>query len=382
MRRLVVCVVLVGCGSHLHHGSTDASGDPCTGNATRCNGLTYQTCVGGTFQDSQTCTTACSPTLGCAQCDPAAGNTCNGSDVVTCNADGTYGMPVTTCAQGTACMGGMCARACTADGVDLVYVVDEANDFMSFDPRKLPADPFTLIGTLNCPTQGGSIQNPPGAVTPFSMSVDRDGVAWVEYTSGEVFNVNLTTAACTASGYVAQASGMLLFGMGYVTDTMGGNTEKLYIGGGGDAAQPNGNLASVDTHNNMLTPQVIGTLTASSDFSPELTGTNEAKLYGFYPVISSGPSYVQEINKTSGAGTGMKWNLGTTGLGNQIRDWAFAQWGGTFYIFVTTDNGNGTRNSTVRSINRATSTYTVVLQNLPYFIDGAGVSTCAPVVVQ
>jgi hypothetical protein len=36
----------------------------------------------------------------------------------------------------------------------------------------------------------------------------------------------------------------------------------------------------------------------------------------------------------------------------------------------------------VRSIDRATNTYTVVLQNLPYQIDGAGVSTCAPSVIQ
>ena len=181
---------------------------------------------------------------------------------------------------------------------------------------------------------------------------------------------------------VPQASGMQLFGMGYVTDAMGGNTEHLFIAGGGDAAQPNGNLASVDTHGNNLTPQVLGTLTAPSDFSPELTGTNEAKLYGFYPVITTGPSYVQEIDKTSGAPVGMQWNLGATGLGNQIRDWAFAQWGGTFYIFVTTDDGLGNVSSTVRSVDRATSTYTIILQGLPYNIDGAGVSTCAPVVVQ
>jgi len=378
--RAVVWVVLVGCSSHLS--SRPDGGDSCSGSAARCNGNTYQTCVGGMFVDGQTCMLACSATLGCAQCDPAAGNACSGNTVVACNADGTFGSTVTDCGQGMACTGGTCTRSCTADGVDLVYVVDEQMDFMSFDPRKLPADPFTLIGTLACPTQGQSIQNPPGAVTPFSMSVDRDGVAWVLYTSGEVFNVSLTTAACTATAWTPQASNMLLFGMGYVTDTMGGNTEKLFIAGGGDAAQPNGNLASVDTHNNNLTPQIVGTLTAPSDFSPELTGTNEAKLYGFYPVISSGPSYVQEIDRTSGAGVGMQWNLGTTGLGNQIRDWAFAQWGGTFYIFVTTDDGTGVTNSTVRSVNRATSQYTVILQNLPYNIDGAGVSTCAPVVVQ
>jgi hypothetical protein len=341
---IAVVALVAACGAQVHGGTGDAGG---SGDA----------CPGGV----------------CRQCDPNAGNTCNGNDVVTCNPDGTFGMTVTTCGTGMACSGGMCTRACTADGVDLVYVVDEQNDFMSFDPRKLPGDPFTLIGTLNCPNNGTSIQNPPGAATPFSMSVDRDGVAWVLYTTGEIFNVSLTTAACTKANNTINASNMALFGMGFSTDTPGGMTEKLFLAGGGHGAEPNGKLAYDDTHG--------GNLTAPSDFSPELTGTNEAKLYGFYPVLAT-PAYVQEVDKASGAPLGMKWNLGTSGLGTSIRDWAFAQWGGTFWVFVTTQDNAGTQNSTVRSIDRTTGNYTVVIQNLPYNIDGAGVSTCAPVVVQ
>ena len=366
MRRLLLMVVVVACGPNVTH---DPGAAPDAGS-------------GSSDDPCAACTGFCSASLGCVQCDPSGGNACNGSDVVACNSDGSYGSVVSSCGSGTACMAGTCMNACTADGVDLVYVVDEQNDFMSFDPRKLPGNPFTVIGTLACPTTGTSIQNPPGAVTPFSMSVDRTGVAWVEYTSGEIFNVSLTTAACTASGYVPRAGGMDLFGMGFVTDTSGGDTEKLYQAGGGDAAEPNGALAVIDPANGQLTPSKLGTLTATSDFSPELTGTNEAKLFGFFPVITSGPSFVQEIDKASGAGAGSAFDLGTTGLGDNIRDWAFAQWGGVFYVFVTTDDGTGTLNSTVRSVDRATGTYTVVLQNLPYQIDGAGVSTCAPSVVE
>ncbi|HTR53235.1 MAG TPA: hypothetical protein VMJ10_21215 [Kofleriaceae bacterium] len=317
------------------------------------------------------------------QCDPSLGNACNGNDVVTCNPDGTYGSVVQSCAQGFACSSGMCQTACTADGVDLVYVVDEQNDFMSFDPRLLPANPFTKIGTLNCPTTGGTIQQGGTSVTPFSMSVDRDGVAWVLFSTGQIFNVSLTTAACTSAGNTVGASSMELFGMGFSTDTMGGMTEKLFLAGGGNNAQPNGKLAYDDTHGGDLTPTVVGTLSAQSDYSPELTGTNEAKLYGFYPEVTTNkPAYVQEIDKTSGAPTGMVWNLGSGPL-STVRDWAFAQWGGTFWVFVTTTDSNGQNpNSTVRSIDRASGTYTVVLQDLPYNIDGAGVSTCAPTVIQ
>ncbi len=386
--RLLGLVVLVACGAKHTGDGPDApggdalGGEPCTGDATQCVDSTFQKCVDGVFQTSATCSNACVPSLGgCVDCDPSAGSSaCSGSDIVACNPDGSFGVTEMSCGNGQACMAGSCSDVCTADGVDLVYVVDEQNDFMSFDPRKLPGNPFTKIGTLTCPTQDPTIQVPPGAVVPQSMGVDRNGVAWVEYTSGEIFNVSLTDATCTPSGYVPRAGGMDLFGMGFVTDSAGSNSEKLFIAGGGDSAQPMGKLATVDTHDAMYTPVQIGTLTESSDFSPELTGTNAAELFGFFPVLAT-PAYVQQIDRTTGAAMGSAYNLGTTGLGNGIRDWAFAQWGGVFYIFVTTTDSGGATNSTVRSIDRATGTYTVILQNLTFNVDGAGVSTCAPSVI-
>jgi hypothetical protein len=353
MRRLALVLVAACGGPTITHNQPDASGGG--GDGSGSSGLA---------------------------CDPNLGLTCNQNNVVECNADGTFGTVQQMCGIGTMCTGGVCTNSCTADGVDLVYVVDEQNDFMAFDPRKLPGNPFTTIGTLACPDNGTSIQQPPGTAMPFSMSVDRDGKAWVLYTTGELFEVSLQNAACTKANNTVNASNMALFGMGFVTDTAGGMTEKLFLAGGGHAAQPNGRLAYDDTHGGNLTPQVVGTLTAQSDYSPELTGTNEAKLYGFYPEVTTNkPAYVQEIDKTSGAPVGQTWNLGTAPL-DTVRDWAFAQWGGTFYVFVTTVDNLGNTNSTVRSVNRATNQYQIVLQNLTFNIDGAGVSTCAPVVVQ
>jgi len=357
MGRLYLVLFLVACSAHQNNGGG--------------GGPDANTAGGG---DGNT-TTAC---------DPSQAMACNGNSVVTCNADGTFGTTVMTCGNGQMCANGACSNVCTADGVDLVYVVDEQNHFMSFDPRKLPGDPFTLIGTLSCPTTGGSIQTGNSMVMPFSMSVDRDGVAWVLYTNGQLFKVSLQTAACTAAGNTVGAGGMQLFGMGFVTDTSGGDTEKLYLAGGNNNPQSTPHkLAYDDTHGGNLTPTSAGTVAASpAEFSPELTGTSEAKLYGFFPNLTQ-VAYVQEISKTDGAAVGMKWNLGTSGLGANINDWAFAQWGGTFYIFVTTSDAQGNnRNSTVRSVDRMTNTYTTVLQNLPYYIDGAGVSTCAPVSIE
>jgi hypothetical protein len=388
MRRLLLVVIWSTACSPTHRDSgTDAGGDSCTGSETRCEGNSYQVCDGGVFTTQSTCPNSCAPNLGCVDCDPAAGNACNGNDVVTCNSDGSYGTTVMSCGAGMMCQAGGCSNSCTADGVDLIYAVDEANDFLSFDPRKLPGDPFTRIGTLSCPSNGQTIQVPPGIVSPFSMSVDRMGTAWVEYTTGEIFNVSITTAACSQSGYVPQSDGMALFGMGFVSDAQGADTEKLFIAGGGHSAEPMGKLDKIDTTVTPLAPTQVGMITAASDFSPELTGTSEAKLYGFFPVVLSGTaSYVQEIDHTSGAPVGPKFppagfDIGAGG--GSIRDWAFAQWGGRFYVFVSTDDGlGGNLTSRVYEIDKTSNTVNVVWPTSQFQVDGAGVSTCAPVVIQ
>jgi len=372
----------VACSPERREDLTDAGGDSCTGNQTRCLGLTYQTCMGGTFQSTDTCAVSCSPTLGCVECDPAAGNTCNGNDVVTCNPDGTYGTTVMSCGAGMMCQAGGCMNSCTADGVDLIYAVDEANDFLSFDPRKLPNDPFVRVGTLSCPHSNNTLQVPAGAVIPFSMSVDRSGIAWVLYTSGEIFNVMITNAQCSATSYAPLSDNMALFGMGFVTDSVGSDSEKLFIVGGGHSAEPMGKLDRIDTTATPLAPSAVGNITASSDFSPELTGTSEAKLYGFYPVLS-GNSYVQEIDRNSGAPIGQQYPFDLGAGGGSIRDWAFAQWGGRFYVFVSTDDGfGGNLVSKVWQIDKMSGAVTVAVNNSQYQVDGAGVSTCAPIVIQ
>src|SRR5262245_2091882 len=56
-----------------------------------------------------------------------------------------------------------------AEEAKLVYLVDQGDQLFSFDP---PTKKLKLVGQLNCVGAGG---------TPFSMSVDRNAVAWVLY---------------------------------------------------------------------------------------------------------------------------------------------------------------------------------------------------------
>jgi hypothetical protein len=294
------------------------------------------------------------------RCDPKTPKVCMGEDVVECGADGHLGRRLRACHKG--CKDGKCEQTCEDDNTKLIYLVSTNNDFLSFDPRKLPGDPFHLIGKLKC--RGGG--------SPFSMSVDRNGVAWVLYGDGELFKVNITDAKCEPTKFSAGSTGALTFGMGFATDKPGGDSEKLFVADNDFTNQ----LSSIDTTHD-LKPHRIGTLTATEDQNPELTGTSEARLFGFYP-SQTAPSFVQEINRTTGAPIGKKWPLGNEPLG-EVSAYAFAQWGGVFYIFATVnDLDTFDSNSTVRTIDRTTGKYRTIMSHVPYRISGAGVSTCAP----
>jgi hypothetical protein len=301
------------------------------------------------------------------RCDPRDSRVCVGNDVVACEPDGTLGRRLHACHDG--CDDGACIPTCADDSAGLIYVLDDANRLLSFDPRKLPGDPFQLIGTVRC---GGRPQ------APFSMSIDRHGTAWVVTIDGQLFKVSIADARCRPTAFVADPR-FPRFGMGFVTDRPGSATEKLFIA----SNDPSHELGTIDTASGLRT-HTIGVVAAAEEHNPELTGTSEARLFGFFPT-ARGPSFVQEIDRATGAAVGRRWTLGKAQLGG-IGAYAFAQWGGVFYAFIQTfnesssqaDNANLDSDVTVRANDRATGSYRIVMRHLPYRIVGAGVSTCAP----
>jgi hypothetical protein len=288
-----------------------------------------------------------------AKCDPRAPHQCVGDDVVACEPDGRFGRRIRTCKAG--CRDGACVATCAQDGAELIYVVTEGGDLMSFDPRKLADDPFHVVGHLACGGRG----------TPFSMAVDRTGTAWVLYGGGELFAVSILDAKCRPTPFRGRGT----FGMGFVSDVAGSDAETLYIAVN-DGSRELDTLA-VGPRGDFRV-RMAGELTATDGESPELTGTAGARLFGFFPATDA-PPFVQEIERTSGAALGPKWALGASSIG-RIVAYAFAQWGGEFYVFVTTDDGD----STVRVVDPKTGSARVARDNLPFRITGAGVSTCAP----
>ena len=240
-------------------------------------------------------------------------------------------------------------NTCALRDVELVYVIDTAHVLSSFDPKLLPNDPFHVIGTLACDPQS----------SPNSMAVDRMGVAWIDYHSGAVHKASIIDAKCVRGSKPTGAPNA--FGMGFVTDGPNAETEKLFVASNEDTT-----LAELEP--SPLRWRPIGAFTKGK--SPELTGTGGGQLFGFFP-SEDGKSFISEIDKRSGVLVGKPLAVGAP-KGN-VDAWAFAHWGGKFYVFVTIDN-----NSMVFEVDGKTGNSKRVLDHLPREIVGAGVSTCAP----
>ncbi|HSO33962.1 MAG TPA: hypothetical protein VLT33_15620 [Labilithrix sp.] len=236
-----------------------------------------------------------------------------------------------------------------------VYVVTVQNELFSFYPPDLS---FKFIGNLVCPSASGA--------TPFSMAVDRRGVAYVLYSDGQLYRVSTATAACVKTTFASGQDGFDTFGMGFASD-FGGAAEKLYVTDNDIGSSPLRGLGAIDTDTFKLS--FIGSFGTQMRRS-ELTGTGDGRLFAFWPDLNGigGASHLSELSKATGqiiAQTNLP-------IGQANDAFAFAFWGGDFWIF--TSSGGPSDVNRYRPVDNATTTPTTH----PSTIVGAGVSTCAP----
>ena len=304
----------VGCGDTAQENNGDGGGGVTTNNST-------QNCPAGQSYDSIT-----------KECyTPNTGNNGTGNN---------NNPPVDPC----------------SDESKFVYAVDATEGSYSLLKFNPTTSAFEDLGALSCPT--GNPQ-----ASPFSMSVDRDARAWVLYSDGNIYIVDTETLGCTKSAFQPNQRGIGLFGMGFVLDAE--KTDILHIAGGQNVnSTANATLASVGSNSLMVNP--IGQLNGW----PELTGTALGDLWAFFP--GGGRPRVSRISRTDGSeGT----SYSVTGIDGQPNAWAFAAWGGDFYLFYKSQTDPSSR---VFKVETDDGSVTEVEQNSGYYIVGAGVSTCAP----
>lgn len=226
-----------------------------------------------------------------------------------------------------------------ADTTKQIYVLATDKALYRFYPDKVQ---FVRVGQVACPTSAGT----------FSMAIDRHGTAWVEYTDGRIFAVDTADATCQTTAFKPGQTGFETFGMGYSLNGDSANGETLFVSGAG--------LASLDTKTFELSFK--GSLTYGRT---ELTGLDK-QLFAF----SVGSGVIAGLNKTTGA-TEVVYR---TSAVNERAAFAFAQWGGDFWVFT------GDNHSIVTQYSPADDTSTVRMQDTGMLIVGAGSSTCAPTV--
>lgn len=264
-----------------------------------------------------------------------------------------------------------------SDAAKLIYVVDNNNQLSSFDGA---TKTFKDLGTLSCPAASGA--------QPFSMGVDRNATAYVLYsgvnpltgavTSTEIFKVDTTQASlpCTKTSF-AGTPDFKQFGMGFSTDAAMGTTDTLFIAGSASVGMGQTNLASLDV--TTFQPAMKGSVSGD----PELTGTGSAELWGFFPSDTTGSTdpRITKLDKTTGASS-TSYTL--TALKGIPAAWAFAFWGGDYWVFLA-KQGSGplptAGKTVVYQVDGMTGTIKGMTDTVTRTIVGAGVSTCAPVVI-
>jgi hypothetical protein len=304
----------------------------------------------------------CDSILGCVACSPG-NNLCVGNEVHSCNSDGSPGPLVQACDFAQTCKAAACIDSCELAASEFIYLFDDANQLRSFEPRNDTAPTAVkMIGKVTCPTTG----------SPNSMSVDRRARAWLNYSDGKIYRIPTNNPAFGMdSGYKPGVIPANQVGMGFVSDAPGSKVESLYLA---TTTSPSSlwKLNPLDAV--PITPVKVGNFAASAT-GPEMTGTGAAELYAYFPAADNTHRIIR-VNKTT-AQADLTWNLPP--LASTPGAWAFAQWGGRYYAFVT-ENG-------ISRIYRwdpnaaAGQQWTRVQDSLPNRIVGAGVSTCAPTTV-
>jgi hypothetical protein len=256
---------------------------------------------------------------------------------------------------------------CPDAAATLIYLIGISNDLYSYLP---PNGPAVRIGKIECPGSEGS--------SPFSMAVDREGIAYVIFQGNEgnastatgLFRVSTKDATCERTAYDPSQNGNETFGMGFVADVADGGETLFVSQDTGHQVDNNGVLGTIDTTTFLL--HSIGAFSPPAT-GAELTGTGDGRLFAFSPQSEDTgvSSFIAQIDPTNAT------ILGEDPLPGVFQGdgWAFGFWGGNFYTFTSTGQEGPT---TVTRFDPHDKSVTVVDTILNDNIVGAGVSTCAP----
>jgi hypothetical protein len=154
------------------------------------------------------------------------------------------------------------------------------------------------------------------------------------------------------------------FGMGFASNSPGSQDETLFVSNAvfGSGTSQLGTISFPGLDLAEIGPFEPGIGSA------ELTGNGLGELWGFFP----NGSLVAQVDKGTAA-LSNRINL-PPGVISNARAWAFATWGGDFYLFFASQTD---LSSSVYRVGKDGS-FENTIADIGWNITGAGVSVCAP----
>ncbi|MFY0541043.1 hypothetical protein [Nannocystis pusilla] len=198
---------------------------------------------------------------------------------------------------------------------DGIFVLSGDAELWKYFPE---TNSFTMLGGLNCG----------GLLSTFSMAVDRQGFAWVQFVGGELRKIDVTDVSnCEDPGYVPGQLGVDNFGMAFVSNSQFDQCDQIYgntySGIGPFSEGPNiGDFIGIDPDSLQLSK-----LGKTNFDGAELTGTGDGRAFEFG---GTGPAKLVEVDKATGAALDV---LPLAGLEINNGAFAFAFFAGDFYFY-------------------------------------------------
>jgi len=197
--------------------------------------------------------------------------------------------------------------ACPGNGVPNAYVFDDTGALYTFDPAALAVH---AIGNPHC-----------SDATPFTMSVSRSGKAYLVYMDWSIYEVDLTTLACSVTPFQPGQFGLLSLFSVAVSRT--GGPEELFIYGAPAGGLPILAKTPLAPWNLTLVGPIHPTPPLAA-FSVDMQGDPLGHLYG---LASSG--LVVEVEASTATLVGQaQTNLQIT------TDWALMTYENQVYLFA------------------------------------------------
>jgi hypothetical protein len=255
---------------------------------------------------------------------------------------------------------------CSDPGAANIYAIGSGDDTNNYRKTLYRFEPtsrsFETVGHIHCPGP---------ASAPYSMAIDRQGTAYVDFSGGTFYRVDTRTAECMPTAFDSSVNGFVTFEVAFVANPSGGG-ETLFASG--DTQMPphwRSTLGAIAT--GTMAWEVIGDYSAGSggtDSVIALAGTSDGRLFGL-----TRSEIVQIDPATAGVLTRETLHF----MPNDYVSAGLAYWRGDLYLFASAWLHDSTRQTVpVRYDPKSGSTAAMDDVQINDTIVAAASSTCAP----